>query len=304
MENVIAVIWDFDKTLIDGYMQDPMFAEYGVDAGAFWKNVNELPERYLKEQGVKVNPDTIYLNEFIKYARAGKFPGLNNEKLREFGKKQVFYPGVPEIFEVTRRAVSEVPAYQEFDIKVEHYIVSTGFAKVIEGSEIMNHVDGIWGCELIEDRTAEPPVISEVAYTIDNTTKTRALFEINKGVNKHSALHVNSPMAEEDRRVSFKNMIYIADGPSDVPAFSLVRSRGGAAFAIYPEGNLQAFDQVEELRENGRIDTYSVADYTEGREACTWICRRIKKIADGIVAEENEKLGKAGKGPRHLNVEE
>ena len=27
MKNVIAVIWDCDKTLIDGYMQDPMFAE-------------------------------------------------------------------------------------------------------------------------------------------------------------------------------------------------------------------------------------------------------------------------------------
>lgn len=25
MANIIAVIWDFDKTLIDGYMQDPMF---------------------------------------------------------------------------------------------------------------------------------------------------------------------------------------------------------------------------------------------------------------------------------------
>ena len=25
MANIIAVVWDFDKTLITGYMQDPMF---------------------------------------------------------------------------------------------------------------------------------------------------------------------------------------------------------------------------------------------------------------------------------------
>lgn len=57
--NIIAVIWDFDKTLVDGYMQDPIFEEYHVDASEFWKEVNALPEKYMKEQGVKVNRDLI-----------------------------------------------------------------------------------------------------------------------------------------------------------------------------------------------------------------------------------------------------
>ena len=43
MANIIAVVWDFDKTLVDGYMQDPIFEEYGVDPKKFWKEVNELP---------------------------------------------------------------------------------------------------------------------------------------------------------------------------------------------------------------------------------------------------------------------
>ena len=30
MANIIAVIWDCDKTLVDGYMQDPIFEEYGI----------------------------------------------------------------------------------------------------------------------------------------------------------------------------------------------------------------------------------------------------------------------------------
>lgn len=42
MKNVIAVIWDCDKTLIDGYMQDPMFAEYGVETKQFWADENKI----------------------------------------------------------------------------------------------------------------------------------------------------------------------------------------------------------------------------------------------------------------------
>ena len=39
MQNIIAIIWDFDKTLVDGYMQDPIFKEYKVNASDFWKEV-------------------------------------------------------------------------------------------------------------------------------------------------------------------------------------------------------------------------------------------------------------------------
>lgn len=59
-----------------------------------------------------------------------------------------------------------------------------------------------------------------IVYIIDNTTKTRAVFEINKGVNKYpDEITVNARMAPDDRRIPFDNMVYIADGPSDVPVF-------------------------------------------------------------------------------------
>ena len=84
MANIIAIVWDFDKTLINGYMEDPVLKDYGIDPKDFWAEVSGLPEKYHKEQGVKVNPDTIYLNQLINYAKNGKMPGLNNAKLRRF----------------------------------------------------------------------------------------------------------------------------------------------------------------------------------------------------------------------------
>lgn len=53
------------------------------------------------------------------------------------------------------------------------------------------------------------------------------------------------------RRVRFENMIYIADGSSDIPAFSLLNKNGGATFAIYPKGDKKAFQWIEQMRHDG-----------------------------------------------------
>lgn len=294
MANVIAVIWDCDKTLIDGYMQDPIFQHFGVEPKGFWEDVNAIPQKY-QELGIRINADTIYLNHFIHCAHNGVFPGLNNKMLREFGRQQRFYPGIPEIFEKTKKMFADNPEYSEYGIKVEHYIVSTGFAELIRGSALAPYVDGIWGCEMLED---EEGLISEVVYTIDNTTKTRAIFEINKG----SDVEVNAKIPKELRRVRFENMIYIADGPSDIPAFSVVNQNGGSTFAIYPKGNVNAMKQVEQMRADGRVDMYAEADYSEDTTANMWITNKILDIAERIRSEEKNKIANSTSGvPHHLH---
>ncbi len=303
MANIIAVIWDFDKTLVNGYMQDPIFKEHGVEARAFWDEVNALPDKYWREQRVKVNRETIYLNHFINCAKKGIFPGLNNQKLRAYGRELVFYPGIPDIFERTKALVAGESKYREYDIKVEHYVVSTGMAEIIRGSAVMDHAEAVWGCEFIEEDFGQGRVISELGYTIDNTSKTRAIFEINKGVPQNPHIDVNSKMPESLRRVRFENMIYIADGPSDIPAFSLVGARGGSTFAIYPKGDWKAMGQVEQMRMDGRIDMFAEADYTEGTTADMWICTKIRQIAERIYEAERSLLASSVSDvPRHLST--
>ena len=302
MSNIIAVIWDFDKTLVDGYMQDPIFEKYDVDAKKFWEEVNSLPDEYWNDQKVKVNKDTIYLNHFINKTKEGIFKGLNNEILFELGKELKFYKGIPEIFEKTKEIIEKNPIFQEYNIKVEHYIVSTGMKKMIEGSAISSNVEYIWGCELIQSKDENGDFeISEIGYTIDNTSKTRAIFEINKGINKNPEYDVNAKIKEGNRRVLFKNMIYIADGPSDVPAFSVIKKGGGSTFAIYPKSDRKAFQQVEKLREDNRVDMYAEADYSEGTTTYMWIINKIEKLAQNIVNEEKSKLeASISDSPKHL----
>ena len=310
MANIIAVIWDCDKTLVDGYMQDPIFKKYNVDAHDFWEEVNSIPKQ-LEKQGVRVNADTYYLNHFIKCAHNGTFPGLNNAMLREFGKAQQFYPGIPEIFKRTKEMFVDDKTYSEYGIQVEHFIVSTGFAELIRGSELMPYVDGVWGCELLDapDKDGND-VLSEIVYTIDNTTNCHesnvnpldSFFNVHGWFTNIKSVKVTKfNNFTKSLVLHFENMIYIADGPSDIPAFSLVNQNGGATFAIYPKGDIQAMRQVEQMRSDGRVDMYAEADYSEGTTAYMWITSKIQDFADRIRNNEKEKiLASTSATPRHL----
>jgi hypothetical protein len=143
--------------------------------------------------------------------------------------------------------------------------------------------------------------ITQVAIAYDNTSKTRALFEINKGSNKNPAIAVNARIRPEDRRVPFGNMIYVADGPSDVPAFSVLRQNNGTAFAVYDDDDPTSLEQADNLRREGRVDHFGPTDYRLGSPTERWLSLRVRQIAQGIIEQRRETLKKSvGTVPRHL----
>ncbi len=319
-QNVIAMVWDFDKTLIPGYMQDPIFEAYHIDGNRFWDEVNALPG-YLSRFGVRVHPDNAYLNHLLTYVQHGVMPGLTNAKLKELGAKIRFHPGLPDFFQAIKDAVSSFPEAERFEIRLEHYIVSTGLKAMIEGSAIRPFVDGIWASEFIENppppgydphatqRLDEPTGkalfgiegISQIAVAYDNTSKTRALFEINKGANKTPGIDVNAKMRHEDRRVPFPHMIYIADGPSDVPAFAVMRQNHGIAYAVYDPANPMSLEQVDRMRRDDRIDHFGPADFRPDSPSSQWLTMCVRRMASQIVQERKSALTeRVGMAPRHL----
>ena len=112
---------------------------------------------------------------------------------------------------------------------------------------------------------------------------------------------MNSTIARESRRVPFENMVYIADGPSDVPAFSILNYNGGATFAVYPKGNVRAFKQVDALRRDARVQMFGEADYTEGSQSWLWLVEKARSIADSIVERKKAAIrNSASNPPAHL----
>ena len=116
---------------------------------AFWNEVNDLPAIYA-ERGTRISQDTIYLNHLLSFVKNGELKGLTNARLRELGRELIFYPGIFDLFGRLKAVAESKPEYQKHNIKLEHYIISTGLAEMIRGSEIAPHVDGIFGCEFIE----------------------------------------------------------------------------------------------------------------------------------------------------------
>ena len=308
-QTVIACVWDFDRTLIPDNMQGPIFDEYDIDAAEFWGEVDGLVE-FHRARGESVAPDMAYLLHILAYVEAGKFTGLNNDKLRKLGAEIEPCPGIPEFFDATKQRVASIPEFVREGITVEHYVVSTGLRPMIEGSVIAPHVDGIWANCFVEslagpgflDRLPvgeSGGVIEHLSYVIDNTSKSKAIFEINKGVNKNPGIDVNARMDESQRRVPLRNMIYIADGPSDVPVFSILNQAGGKTLGVYvqePRGNHR---QVKQLQEQGRIQGMAEADYREGEGAYLWLMDSIEQIGYEIVENRRQAFAAIPNPPGH-----
>jgi hypothetical protein len=94
-------------------------------------------------------------------------------------------------------------------------------------------------------------------------------------------------MSDDERRVPFRNMIYIADGPSDVPVFSVVGQKQGKTLAVHSGDN---YDGVMQLQDDGRVNHTASADYTENSEADRWLFRSLKIIADAICHDREQQI--------------
>jgi len=272
---VIAIMYDFDKTLCTKDMQ-----EY-----SFIPNVNMTPQDFWAESNAlaqerKMDSILAYMYLMLETAHAAK-KGIRRRDFVELGKELEFFPGVEDWFQRT----SDFGA--ELGVDIEHYIISSGLYEIIEGSAIFKNFREVFACEFLYD---ENDVACWPKNVVNYTTKTQFLFRINKGVLDISDdVSLNRYTPEDDRKVPFRNMLYIGDGLTDVPCMKLVKVNGGYSIAVHPPG--QEAKSAPLLRD-GRVDYSLPADYSTGGELERVVKSIIRKMdaEDSLVRLSNEQL--------------
>jgi phosphoserine phosphatase len=263
MENekkpIIALMYDFDKTLCTKDMQEYRFIpNLGIDPKDFWAEATAMATQQ------KMDRILAYMYLMIDKSKTAKKP-FRRKDFEIYGEDIEFFPGVVEWFERINRFG------EELDLTIEHYIISSGLKEFIEHTPIASYMKEIYACEFHYDTNdaADWPLLA-----VNYTGKTQFLFRINKGVlNVSDDETLNMYTPEEKRRVPFRNMIYFGDGLTDVPCMKLVKTNGGHSIAVYTEK-----EKVKQLLEQDRVNHIARADYSEGSQLDVLVKKILQKM--------------------------
>lgn len=243
MKPIIAIMYDFDKTLCTRDMQEYTFIpSVGMEPSEFWAYAGKISG--------KEGMDNIlaYMYCMIETAQKAGNP-VTRDALVACGKHVEYHPGVSDWFE-------RINAYgKEAGVQIEHYVLSSGLKEIIEGTTIAQYFKRIYACEfLYRDGIAIWPKMS-----VNYTNKTQFVYRINKGIlDINNDKDLNRSLPESERRVVFPNMVYIGDGLTDVPCMKLVKQGGGHSIAIYHREDKET---AIPLLKHDRVDWMFEADY-------------------------------------------
>lgn len=263
-KTVIALIYDFDGTLSPQNMQEyDFFDAIGIkNKSQFWAENSKLVHKH------EASNILCYMKLMIDKAHNADV-SIKRQQFVEFGKSIVLYKGVKEWFRLTEEVA------KANDVKIEHYINSSGLKEMIEGTTIAKEFKEIYACSFmyVDDVAVWP------AVAVDFTAKTQFLFMINKGISKVSDnAKINEYVPEDQRPIPFKHMIYFGDGETDIPCMKLVKQQGGYSIAVYKPRNPKKKAGAEKLVRDGRVNFACPADYSRNSEIYSTVEAIVKKM--------------------------
>lgn len=288
MQDKIGIIFDFDITLSPYYQQRKIIEHWGIDEADFWQQCTDKVknEDYDMEHG--------YLKVLNKYIAKDARYKLSNDDLFTLGQKIELYEGLSQkdgksIFDDLEEILNQ-NKYKEQNIEIEYYCISGGLERMIAGAfkahKLENYFKKIYACRVDEDNNGN---INYPKETVGHTIKTQKIYQIAKGLDKD----VNE--VTDKYNIPFENMIFIGDGLTDIPAFSLINSKGGISIAVYRESKLKngQINQAKTLKdyeisykfaiEGNRAKQLLPANYSDGQPLNLALKNYVNELCNSII---------------------
>lgn len=285
-ESVIAIVFDFDETLgpdtISFFLQ-----EQKIVPAKFWPEINSMVEDGW-------DPPLAYMHKMLTLSWEGKLD-ISQKALVKAGKKLKLFPGLPNAFVELRDFIRKNPDLKQARVSLEFYIISGGFEEMINATKINDEIDGIFGCNFAYDKSG---IAIGIKSAISFTEKTRYLHGIRKGVSvsdlRNNPYRINDAISPDQQRVPMSHMIYIGDGPSDIPCLSAVTGLGGTGIGVSaPYGT---FKKGYELARGKRITVGPyTANYKKGSDMRKVLEETILRIGLEIGMERRKSVISAPK---------
>lgn len=274
MADVIALVFDFDDTLAPdsttGFLED-----IGVDTASFWRDqVGPLLEEH------DWDPVPAYLYRILQLSHSGRHGPITRERLCQWGGRLPLHAGVTSLFERLRTHLRKTHP----TVQLEFYLISSGIGDVLRSTPIADQFTDIWASEFHYDAGG---AISFPRRIVSFTDKTRYLFHIQKGMigpdSRNKPFEVNRKVDADKLRIPFEQMIFVGDGYTDIPCFSLIRRSGGVAFGVWDPRHKEKRSRAWGFIQEGRVSNLNQARYGEDAELYQWLEEAVESLASKIV---------------------
>lgn len=280
--NIIALVYDFDGTLSPNNMQeDTIFPAYGVNKAEMWARADRL----VREKGYE---RTLAYLKMLIHDEPFRSRPLQRGQLRKLAANIEYYPGVLSYFEEINSFLLEIPEVEKWNITLEHYVISSGMKEILEGAGIYPIFRKVYACEY--DYDEKGPVFPKLV--INDTNKTQFLFRISKGKLELEE-DINSHTPDEERRIPFRNLVYIGDSLTDIPSMTVVQRNGGHAIAVYDPARGEVPQRVMDMVYERRVDHFAPANFSRDELLVKIIRTTLKKIIYRIAYENSARMSLA-----------
>lgn len=270
MSDTIAVVFDFDDTLAPDSTSS-FLANLGIDVPAFWQDeVQPLVD-------IGWDPIPAYLYKMIELAQNGH--DIDKASLVDWGKKIKPFQGATRVFNRVRRH-----ALSTHDkVIVEFYLISSGIGDILRNTNLASYFSDIWSCDFHYGKDGK---IAFPRNIVSFTDKTRYLFQISKGITgsrvRGKPFDVNKKVDHSKLRVPFDQMIFVGDGLTDVPCFSLVRKNGGIAIGVFDKHEKEKWGRAWGFIEDGRVSNLVPADFSKDSALSLSLMMAVENMAKKI----------------------